>query len=292
MFLPDRKGALELLLPGFQIQNGGLRPDGKQFKINAKNPNGIFLTAFVEIAPHSGTNAQVRDDWWSGLKKSSKLKMEGQALSDSGGTAIAEYVIHEAQGIQVDQKNLHAYFGGEEIWAEVHISKVKFQPDDQKLFADVLANVKMLPNYVLDSQDEFIAGSIFFDNQDFRRAALHYQNALDLEKEKPAFNQTLTRVLIDQLGMSYGISKDLDKSKAVFEYGISKDPEYPLYYYNIACGYGEQKDKTNALVFLKEAFERKANVVKGEKMPDPLTDDSFRSFVSDAAFVNAVKQMQ
>jgi len=99
-------------------------------------------------------------------------------------------------------------------------------------------------------------------------------------------------VLIDQLGMSYGISHELAKSKAVFEYGISKDPEYPLFYYNIACGYGEQNDRENALVFLKKAFERKANVLKGEAMPNPLTDDSFKNLISDPTFVKEVKAMQ
>jgi tetratricopeptide (TPR) repeat protein len=292
MFLPDRKGALELSLPGFQIQKGGLRPDGKQFTITAENPNGIFLTAFVELAPRPGTSTQVRDDWWGGLKKNSKAKMDEQKLSESGDVAITEYVIHETQGVYLEQKNLHAYYGGDEIWAEVHISKVEFHPGDQKLFSDVLSRVKFLPSYVPDSREEFIAGSTYYRTQDYQRAALHYQKSLDLEKEKPALNQTLTRVLIDQLGMSYGISKQLDKSKAVFEYGISKDPDYPMYYYNIACGYGEQNDKANAIAYLKKAFDRKANVIKSEKMPDPLTDDSFRSFVADTTFVNAVKEMQ
>jgi len=292
MFLPDRKGALELSLDGFQIEKGGLRPDGKQFTISAKSPSGLFLTAFVELASHPGTNAQVRDDWWGGLKKNSRLKMDEQKLSESSDAAVSEYVIHEAQGLRVEQKNIHAYYGGAEIWAEVHLSKVGFQAGDQKLFNDVLAGVKMLPSYVLNSRDEFLAGTTSYDAQDYRRAAVHYQKALDLEKEKPVFNQTLTRVLIDQLGMSYGISKQLEKSKEVFEYGISKDPDYPMYYYNIACGYGEQNDKSNALLFLKKAFERKANVIKSEKMPDPLTDDSFRNFVADATFVKAVKEMR
>jgi tetratricopeptide (TPR) repeat protein len=99
-------------------------------------------------------------------------------------------------------------------------------------------------------------------------------------------------VLIDQLGMAYGISGDLARSKSVFEYGISKDPDYPMFYYNLACGYGEQNDKANALVFLRKAFDRKANSIKGERMPDPLSDDSFRNFVSDPAFVKEVKAMQ
>lgn len=293
MFLPDRKGALELRLPaGYQVEKGGLRPDGKQFTLTAKGPSGIYLTAFVELAPHPGTSTQVRDLWWNGTKKNSKVKMDDQKLTESNDAALAEYTVHEFQGAPVEQRSVHAYYGGDEIWSEVHASKINFKPDDQKLFDDLLSRVTYLSDYVPSSQNEFMMGNTFYSKQDYKRAAIHYQRALDQEKQKPMLNRTLGRVLIDQLGMSYGISGDLAKSKEVFEYGISKDPDYPLFYYNIACGYGEQNDKVNAIAFLKKAFERKANVVAGEKMPDPLTDDSFKKFASDHEFVKEVKAMQ
>ena len=292
LFLPGRQGALELALPGFQVERGGLRPDGKQFTIAAKNPNGMYLTAFVEVAPHPATNQQVRDEWWGNLKKRKEVKMENQTLTDSANAARAEYIIHDYQGIRLDQESLHAYYGGNEIWGEVHISKTNFQPSDQKLFEQAIMGVRMLPAYTLMSMDEMVAGGNYYNAHDYYQAAQHYQKALDLEKDRPTLSNTMTRVLVDQLGMSYGISHELAKSKAVFEYGISRDPEYPLFYYNIACGYGEQSDRENALVFLKKAFERKANVLKGEAMPNPLTDDSFKNLISDPTFVKEVKAMQ
>ncbi|MCU1284926.1 MAG: exported protein of unknown function, TPR-like [Acidobacteriales bacterium] len=293
MFLPDRKGALEIKMPpGYRIEGGGLRPDGKQFKISATGPNGVYMTAFVEIAPHPGTNAQVRDEWYGGMKKNSKMKIDDEKIVESNGAAVAEYTVHEFQGVRAEQRSLHAYYGGDEIWSEVHISKVSFTPRDEKMFEDFLLSVRSLPDYALNARDEFGVASTFYQKQDYKTAAVHYQKALDLEKQEPIFDQRLSRVLIDQLGMSYGISGDWAKSKEVLEYGISRDPGYPIFYYNIACGYGEQKDQTNALVFLKKAFERKKNVNKGERMPDPLTDDSFRNFVSDPAFVKEVKAMQ
>lgn len=292
MFLPDRKGAMEINVQGYQVQKGGLRPDGKQFMIAAQGADGVYMTAFVEVAPHADTSAQVRDNWYSGMKRNSKMKMDDESLVEKNGAAIASYTVHEFQGKPVEQKRVHAYYGGEEIWSEVHISKVLFKPSDQKILDDFLSHVKYLPDYVLNANDEFGVASLFYEKQDYKTAALHYQKALDQEKQKPILSQTLSRVLIDQLGMSYGISGDLAKSKEVLEYGITKDPEYPMFYYNIACGYAEQNDKANALAFLKKAFDRKANTIKGESMPDPLKDDSFRNFIADPAFVKAVKAMQ
>ena len=39
------------------------------------------------------------------------------------------------------------------------------------------------------------------------------------------------------------------------------------------------------------AFERRANVLKGEQMPDPRADSSFEKYVRDADFERLVKKI-
>jgi tetratricopeptide (TPR) repeat protein len=97
---------------------------------------------------------------------------------------------------------------------------------------------------------------------------------------------------VDNLGMSYGISGKLDKAKSIFDYGLTQYSDYPLFYYNLACTYGEQKKMDEAIAQLRTAFKYKANVLEGETMPDPLKDDSFRYFVDKKEFVDAVQDMQ
>jgi tetratricopeptide (TPR) repeat protein len=92
--------------------------------------------------------------------------------------------------------------------------------------------------------------------------------------------------------MSYGISGNLEKAKATFEYGLTQDPEYPLFYYNLACMYGEMSKMDEALGQLRLAYKYKANMIPGEAFPDPLKDDSFRHFVKDEKFVNAVHDFE
>jgi tetratricopeptide (TPR) repeat protein len=103
---------------------------------------------------------------------------------------------------------------------------------------------------------------------------------------------TIFRVLVDSLGMSYGLSGKLAKAKETFEYGIVQDPQYPLFYYNLACTYGEMGKKDESLEQLRLAYKYKANIIAGESFPDPLKDDSFRRFLSDPGFVQAVREMQ
>ena len=134
-------------------------------------------------------------------------------------------------------------------------------------------------------------GSAFYLEHDFKRAIPPYQKALDLEKEKPTLDKNLWRVLVDNLGMAYGISGDLKRAKTTFEYGLSKDPKYPMFYYNLACTYGEMDDPDQAIVYLKRAFEYKENMIKGERLPSPWTDSSFQRFMNNDKFVDALKEI-
>src|SRR5438045_8263395 len=119
-------------------------------------------------------------------------------------------------------------------------------------------------------------GSRFFLQGDFKQAISPYQKALDREKANRTLGESLWRVMVDNLGMAYGISGDLKKAKETFEYGLSKDPKYPMFHYNMACTYAEMNDVDKTISYLSQAFEYKANVIKGEKMPDQWTDSSFQ----------------
>src|SRR5262249_44600384 len=130
-----------------------------------------------------------------------------------------------------------------------------------------------------------------FLDRDFKRAIPPYQQALDREKANRTLSENLWRVLVDNLGMAYGISGDLKKAKETFEYGLSKDPKYPMFHYNIACTYAEMDDVDNAIDYLRGAFEYKQNMIKGERLPNPWTDDWFQRCMKNDKFVNALREI-
>src|ERR1044072_6489691 len=59
-----------------------------------------------------------------------------------------------------------------------------------------------------------------FLERDYKKAAPLYRAALDREKRDRTLSDSLWGVLLDDLGMSYGISGDLKKAKATFEYRL------------------------------------------------------------------------
>lgn len=92
--------------------------------------------------------------------------------------------------------------------------------------------------------------------------------------------------------MAYGITGDIKSSFGVFEYGISVEPTYPLFYYNMACGYGELGDEDNSIKWLRPAFKNKANMMPGERFPNPETDSSFAKFRDSEKFQKAINEMK
>lgn len=135
----------------------------------------------------------------------------------------------------------------------------------------------------------FKEGSAYYLKGDYQKAIEPYQRAFDLEKKEPTLEKKWWRVLVDNLGMSYGMTGDLKKAKDVFEYGITKDPSYPLFHYNMACAYAESGDEEKAIAYLRSAFENKKNIISGEQIPDPATDDSFQRYMKDEKFLKALK---
>ena len=142
------------------------------------------------------------------------------------------------------------------------------------------------------SMDHLAEGSRLYINGDYKKAIPPYQKALDLEKQERKLERQFWIVLVDNLGMAYGITGDIKNSFAVFEYGISVEPTYPLFYYNMACGHGELGDEDNAIKWLRPAFKYKANMLPGTRFPNPETDSSFAKFRDSEKFKKAIAEMK
>lgn len=134
-------------------------------------------------------------------------------------------------------------------------------------------------------------GHALFRQEKFAEAIGPYEKARELELAGKRLSESDHRILVDQLVMSYGIGGQLKKAQKLLDEAIRQDPNYPLNYYNRACAFAEDGDKSKALVNLDLAFQRKTNVMKGEEMPDPRSDSSFQKYVHDPDFVSLMKKL-
>ena len=297
--VPKVKGVLELDVRPTNWE-ARVRPDGKETQLRAMDrADNLLISAILQKVEFPASAERCRTEWWTPAAKNTAVKRAEEHQSEKDGIAIVEYIVPEFRGAPVRQKSLHAYLGSGDLCAEVHLSKVQFVPANQRLFEDVLATVRLLPeesapgNQGPSPSFQYLAeGSQFYLRHSYAAAAERYQKALDLEKQNRTLDITLFRVLVDNLGMSYGLTGKLSQAKETFEYGVTQDAEYPMFYYNLACTYGEMGKMDESLAQLRLAYKYKANMIPGESFPDPLKDDSFRKFVRVTKFVEAVHDMQ
>jgi tetratricopeptide (TPR) repeat protein len=136
----------------------------------------------------------------------------------------------------------------------------------------------------------YLGHSLFYQ-QKFKEAVGPYGKARELNASTKQLDQTNERVLTDQLGMAYGISGNLKKAESVFKDAITKDQDFALYHYNLACTYAEMGDLDKTITTLSDAYDRRENLLPGETFPDPRKDDSFQRYLNNPKFQELLKHM-
>lgn len=251
---------------------------------------GTGLTvSFIVFENHSGKpSAQgCREDAINPiLEHDAKLiskRVDGEVKNENGEPlATTAYLLDLKLPGGHHQHNLFGFLGNSKTCAEIHISGVAETPGEDAAMNAILAGFHPDLTYQPDTQDYFFLASLLFKNSP-GLAAPYYKSSLDAMPNDPKF-LTPRRIATDQLVMSLGMSGDLKDSRAVAEMAIASDPDYPINYYNLACADAEQGDVTDAKLHLQQAFERRANVLKSEAMPDPTKDDSILKLKKDKVF--------
>jgi tetratricopeptide (TPR) repeat protein len=200
-------------------------------------------------------------------------RVYGESTTNTGQSlATVSYLIDTSVAGVPHQRNLFGFVGNAKTCAEIHISSFGEDPAVQDAMKAALANFQPALDYQPSAIDYFRVANVLFKNAP-ALAAPYYKSSLDA---MPTDAQYLTprRVVTDQLVMALGMSGDSKGSRAVAEEAIAADPDYPINYYNLACADAEAGNAADAKLHLQQAFDRRANVLKGEQMPDPTKDDS------------------
>jgi len=290
--LPGRTWAVQMQTDGFVQQGRRIIDDGEgRYVIGQNETTNMVISIFLEKAPKQGDSLAAREYYWS-RERRSPFHMESVKMSEMGPLAIVEYMVREAEGLTVNQKNYHVYLAREDVWVDIHLSKINYTHADDDLFASVLRSIKIDEHYTTPRMLYIEYGSHFYQQENYRKAIEHYRAALEMERRQPILDETMFRVLVDNLGMAYGISGDLANAKATFEYGLTRDATYPLFYYNLAATYAEMNDLDNAIAYLKKAFQYRNNIIRGEHMPDPRTDSSFKRFLQNERFRQTLREIE
>jgi len=313
---PEKGLGLSIDLTGFTKDIDQVKPDGRRYLMATHPMTGLNVSVTLEKVP-TQASAQGCIDQLKLIQKG-PLATRGQNinLNAAGEIPTLEYTLFEFEGVRIDQKNVYACIAQKDVYADIHLSKVQYTTADAPFFQSILKSVRLQPGpsetkqiqtktqpqpqiqpqaqppEPLNSRELFNLGSALYIQNKYAHAILPYQKAFDLEKANPELDRTLWRVLIDNLGMAYGMTGHLKEARSTFEQGIQADPTYPMFHYNLACTFAGVNDLDHAMQSLATAFRYRKNQNPGEKgMPDPRQDSSFQRFMKNETFRNFVNDL-
>lgn len=125
----------------------------------------------------------------------------------------------------------------------------------------------------------------------YSQSVPEYRKTLEIDDQQKALTREQRRSIVDSLGVSTARSGDLKQARDWYLEALRKDPDYSFYNYNLACVYAELGDLDSAIPYLKKAWEKRDTMPSGMSFPDPRQDDSFKNFVNDPQFQDAVRNM-
>jgi tetratricopeptide (TPR) repeat protein len=293
--LPDKKGAVLISPPLAASPNVALKNDDTQLKAEwSSEESGLVITVFIQPAEKAGDSKSCRDTWWpqteTGIAKVAKIK--DRKASEQGDVALVEYTIPEVANQKINQKNVHAYLAGGDIWAEVHISKVAFKSEDQVKMDALVNSIKIKPEYSNTSRNYMRWGALAYGDKNYSKTRKYFQMALDLEKTSPGLDERALRTMIIELGALYAFN-DLAKAKEALEYGISRYPDDGQFHYILACSYANAQKMDESLSEIRLAYAAPANKYPDEApISDPLKTNCFSKLAKEQEFVDTVKAIQ
>jgi len=285
--LPEHPGRMSLAQGAWQVVELSAKSNGNEWGERAEQGKQHML-AFLFAAPDKAplTAVTCRDGMLASEHAEAAVQTRASIRSASGVEIAMAVLIAPKDG----RMSLRAFVASGDLCGDLAFSAADVKPGDGEAYRQTMDTAKKTlltltfePNAKPTFNDTFAYAEVEFRKHQYVGAAVAYRSAL-AKVDQSADPQKFRRVVTDQLSMSLGLSGDLKGSRDVNEAAIKKDPDYPLYYYDLACADAEAGNARAAQEHLQQAYERRSHVISGEAFPNPTADDSLQKLRGDAAF--------
>lgn len=298
--LPDHKGQLTWSIDGFKIIENSAKPNGRELGVRGRDASGkVTFLGFLFLAPEAipMTSAKCRDAAITKEKKTNKtLKIvRTSEIPRPGGLPVALVAHTTANRDGSTTYRVRGFVATDDICGDLEFYSSKPISNEDAELKKAFLTYRLDTNYTPQLSDVALYAQVLFLHHDYRAAAPIFEKGLAMVPSDGAPFKSATyarRVMRDQAGMSYGISGDFAKARSIFEKETAEDPDYPMYYYNLACADAGENKLSDARIDLQKAFDRKANVNPGETMPIPTEDDSFLPYKGNKEFWAFLEHLQ
>lgn len=290
--LPDVNCGIMLVAQGFELINNNIKSDFVLREYTSKNKlEKISMTIYLELNSNNFKSSYDYAKYQWDFLKHKGFNLSDTSFIENQGIILNQYTIKEYNKQVINQKIAHAFIVKDNMCVDVYLTKTGFTKTDQEFINNLFNSIKIIDPYIKTSFEYFQDGSFLFLKENYASSAKLLEKSLEIERVNRQLPKNLFYILIDNLGMSNGILMNFKKAIDIFEYGLTIDSKYPMFYYNLACAYSELNDIDKAINNLDKAFQYKDNMLEGEKMPNPKEDSSFEKILNNDKFKKALKNL-
>lgn len=144
---PMNSVELAIEFPGFRIERDQIKSDGRRYLTASHPVTGLNLSIAMEpIQGRASAAGCVKH--LQHLRQSLTIR-RGQDISLTATPAVhrLEYTLREFHGVRLDQKSIYACMAEGQVYANIHLSKVRSSAADAALFEEVIQSIHLQPGH-------------------------------------------------------------------------------------------------------------------------------------------------
>jgi len=150
MALEESMSSVELAIEfqGFRIERDQIKPDGRRY-ITASHPvTGLHLSIAMEPIQGAASAAGCVDRLRQLRRGPAVSRGHDIVLTTAPTVQTLEYTLYRVQGVRLDQKSVYACMAEGHVYANLHLSKIRHNSDDDALFARVIQSIRLRPGHL------------------------------------------------------------------------------------------------------------------------------------------------
>ncbi len=290
--LPNDKSSVEFNFDSYKLKAYNVDSTENLSYWWAAN-NEFYISITIQKSYKQGDAKECRDYYVKQMKNALPISITNERQYEINDKPIFEFISDDYNKEQIFRKHIMVFLVHDEFWISIHISKDLLGSNDEYKIEELIKSIRINDKFEYTPLLDMSYGSHYFNLNNYTKAGMFYLKALKRYDEmgNKGLDKNQWRVLIDQTAISFRISGQLDGAKTILEIGIKEDPEYPMFYYNLACVYAESDDKQKCFETLEKAISFKTKMFQGEEFPDPMSDSSFKKYADDSEFIKIVSKI-